>query len=66
VKLIWIGAFVLVFASMASLISNRQNGRLINESWASFNEPLPVTRPEFLLGCQNRSAKNLPPRLGKP
>lgn len=40
-KLIWIGAFVLVFASMASLISNRQNGRLINENWVAASNVLP-------------------------
>lgn len=40
-KLIWIGAFVLLFASLASLISNRQGGRLIEESWESATNVLP-------------------------
>ena len=43
-KLIWIGAFVLVFASLASLISNRQSGKLINESWTSASNVLPDTK----------------------
>lgn len=33
-KLIWLGAFVLVCASLASLISNQQSGRLVEETWA--------------------------------
>jgi hypothetical protein len=40
-KLVWIGAFVLVLASLASLISNRQSGRLIEESWATATNVLP-------------------------
>ena len=40
-KLVWIGAFVLLFASLASLISNRQSGRLIEESWASATSVFP-------------------------
>ena len=42
-KLIWIGALLLLFASVASLISNRQSGRLINESWTSASSVLPNT-----------------------
>jgi hypothetical protein len=34
-RLVPIGAFVLVFASLATLISNGQSRRLIEESWAS-------------------------------
>ena len=34
-KLVWIGAFLLVFASLASLISKQQSGRLIEETWVS-------------------------------
>lgn len=40
-KLIWIGAFVLVFASLASLISNQQSGRLLEETWARSANVLP-------------------------
>jgi hypothetical protein len=40
-KLIWIGAFVLLFASLASLISNQQSGRLIEESWTRSTKVLP-------------------------
>jgi ABC-type multidrug transport system fused ATPase/permease subunit len=42
-KLIWIGAFVLLFASVASLLSNRQSGRLIEQSWARASNVLPDT-----------------------
>src|SRR6266576_3006238 len=42
-KLIWIGAFVLLFASAASLVSNRQSGRLIEQSWARASNVLPDT-----------------------
>ncbi len=40
-KLVWIGAFVLLFASLASLISNRQSGWLIEQSWVSATSVLP-------------------------
>ncbi len=43
-KLIWIGAFVLVFASLASLVSNRQSGKLIDESWRGASSALPDTK----------------------
>jgi hypothetical protein len=42
-KLIWIGAFVLLFASVASLVSNGQSGQLIEQSWASVSHVLPDT-----------------------
>ncbi len=42
-KLTWIGAFVLLFASVASLLSNRQSGRLIEQSWESASNVLPDT-----------------------
>ena len=42
-KLIWIGAFVLLFASVASLVSNGQSGQLIEQSWASASHVLPDT-----------------------
>ena len=40
-KLIWIGVLLLLFASVASLISNRQSGRLIDESWTTASRVLP-------------------------
>lgn len=40
-KLIWIGAFLLVFASLASLISKQQSGRLIQETWVRSANVLP-------------------------
>jgi len=42
-KLIWIGAFVLLFASVANLVSNRQSRQLIEQSWASASNVLPDT-----------------------
>ena len=42
-KLIWIGALVLLFASVASLVSNRQSGQLIEQSWARASNVLPDT-----------------------
>jgi len=41
VKLLWIGVLLLLFASVASLISNRQSGRLIDESWTTASRVLP-------------------------
>lgn len=32
-RLVWVGALLLLIASVASLISNRQTDRLIDESW---------------------------------
>ena len=43
-KLIWIGAFVMLFASAASLVSNRQSGQLIEQSRASASNVLPDTK----------------------
>ena len=42
-KLIWIGALLLVVASVANLISNRHSGQLIEQSWASASNVLPDT-----------------------
>jgi hypothetical protein len=40
VKLIWIGALLLLCASVASLISDRESGRLIDESWTTASRVL--------------------------
>jgi|GEM_PF-2349462 hypothetical protein len=40
-RLVWVGAFVLLIASLATLISNRQSGRLLEEGWASAATVLP-------------------------
>ena len=40
-KLVWIAAFVLLFMSLASLISNQQSGRLIEEGWVGITNVLP-------------------------
>lgn len=40
-RLVWVGALLLLIASVASLISNRQTGRLIDESWRITSHVLP-------------------------
>jgi hypothetical protein len=40
-RLVWVGALVLLIASLATLISNRQSGRLLEEGWASAATVLP-------------------------
>jgi ABC-type multidrug transport system fused ATPase/permease subunit len=40
-RFVWVGALLLLIASVASLISNRQSGRLIDESWATASHVLP-------------------------
>ncbi len=43
-KVVWIGALLVLFASLASLISNQQSHKLIEESWASAANVLPDTK----------------------
>lgn len=40
-KLVWIGALVLLLASLASLVSSQQSSKLIEESWAATTNVLP-------------------------
>ncbi len=40
-RLIWVGALVLLIASLATLISNRQSGRMLEAGWASAAHVLP-------------------------
>jgi hypothetical protein len=40
-KLVWIGALLLLLASVASLVSNAQSGTLIKESWITATDVLP-------------------------
>lgn len=40
-RLVWVGALVLLIASLAMLISNRQSGRLLETGWASAAHVLP-------------------------
>src|SRR5690349_5088996 len=40
-RFVWVGALLLLIASVASLISNRQSGRLIDESWTPASHVLP-------------------------
>jgi hypothetical protein len=39
-RFVWVGALLLLIASVASLISNRQSSRLIDESWTSASHVL--------------------------
>src|SRR5262249_34565632 len=40
-KLVWIASFIILFASLASLVSSQQTGQLIEESWAGSTNVLP-------------------------
>ena len=40
-KIMWIGALVLLFVSLVPLVSNQQSGQLIEESWAASTNVLP-------------------------
>ncbi len=40
-RLVWVGALVLLIASLATLISNPQRGRLLEAGWASAAHVLP-------------------------
>lgn len=52
-RFVWVGALLLVIASVASLISNRQSGRLIDESWTPASHVLPeVTLSEIQRGTK--------------
>ncbi len=43
-RFVWVGALLLVIASVASLISNRQSGRLIDASWTTASLVLPESK----------------------
>ena len=43
-RFVWVGALLLVIASVANLISNRQSGRLIDESWTTARHVLPESK----------------------
>jgi hypothetical protein len=47
-RLVWVGALLLLIASVASLISNRQSGRLIDESWTPASRVLPEPKLDEL------------------
>ena len=40
-RLVWVGTLVLLIASLASLISNAQSGRLLEDGWAAATNVLP-------------------------
>jgi Domain of unknown function (DUF4400) len=45
-RFVWVGALLLLFASVANLISNRHSGRLIDESWTPASHVL--SEPELI------------------
>ena len=65
-KLIWIGAFVLLFASVASLVSNRLSGQLIEQNWASASHVLPETKLRELERSTPAYAAQIFARLPEP
>jgi hypothetical protein len=65
-KLIWIGGFVVVFVSLASLVSNRQSGKLINESWTSASRVLPDTKLREMQRSTPAYAAQILARLPEP
>jgi hypothetical protein len=65
-KLIWISAFVLLFASVASLVSNRQSGQLIEQSWASASNVLPEPELSQLHRATPAYTAGIFARLPKP
>jgi uncharacterized protein DUF4400 len=65
-KLVWIGAFVLLFASAASLVSNRQSGQLIEQSWAGARNVLPDTKLRELQRSTPAYTEQILARLPEP
>ena len=65
-KLIWIGALLLVFASLASLVSNQQSGQLIDQSWASASNVVPETKLRELERSTPAYAAQIFARLPEP
>ena len=45
-RLVWVGALLLLIASVANLISNRHSGRLIDENWTPASHVL--SEPELI------------------
>lgn len=43
-KLVWIGTFVLLFASLASLISRGNGGTLVQQTWLEASSVIPESR----------------------
>jgi hypothetical protein len=65
-KLIWIGALLLVFASLASLVSNQKSGQLIDQSWASASNVVPETKLRELERSTPAYAAQIFARLPEP
>jgi hypothetical protein len=65
-KLIWIGALLLVFASLASLVSNQQSGQLIDRSWTSASHVVPETKLRELERSTQAYATQIFARLPEP
>ena len=65
-KLIWMGAFLLVFASLASLVSNPQTGKLVDKSWTSAGHVLPEAKLRELERSTPSYAAQIFARLPEP
>jgi len=65
-KLVWIGALLLILASVANLISNRQSGRLIDASWTTASHVLPETQLRELEQSTPACAAQIFARLPEP
>ena len=65
-KLIWIGALLLVFVSVASLVSNPKSGNLIDEGWTKASHVLPETKLRELERSTPAYAAQVFARLPEP
>ena len=65
-KLVWIGALLMLFASVANLISNRQSGRLIEESWITARHVLPESKLKELQRATPAYTAGIFARLPEP
>jgi len=65
-RFVWVGALLLVIASVASLISNSQSGRLIEESWTPASHVLSETQLRELEQSTPAYAAQIFARLPEP
>src|SRR5689334_706513 len=65
-KLIWIGALVLLIGSIAALISNGQSGRLLSQAWESCSNVLPDSKLSDLQSAAPSHAATLLKLLPDP
>ncbi|HEU5401406.1 MAG TPA: DUF4400 domain-containing protein [Terriglobales bacterium] len=65
-KLVWIGALLLLLASVASLVSNAQSGTLIKKSWITAADVLPESELIQLQGATPAYTAGIFARLPQP